>query len=585
MSLAQTKIDFEQLIDDRNNGVVALSGKWGTGKSHMWRQVKRESTNEAIKKALYVSLFGVKDIQQLKIRIIQSEIPESKLGRYAKEITSTVWGGSKKVLKSVHPAFAALDEIALLAIPGLLSNRMAVIDDMERKHANLGIDEIMGFIDEFTQIYGSRIVLILNSDQLEDKDKEVWNKLREKVIDHEISLETTPEEAFDIALQNVPSPHGQMIREAVKTCKVSNIRIIQKMIRVIGRLLSVRADLTDEVLKRVIPSTVLLAAIHYKGIQDGPDFDFVLKFNSMSYHVAKIGKKRAAAEETDEDRSAAQWNQLMDELNITGSDEYEELVAEFLKSGLLDSAKTMAILDRYSAEGETFALQAQSREFFEKSLWHPESTDADLLADAEALAASTHLLGVYDITALHSAMTEIPGGKAVADRMVADWLAHFRRNEPAEFNHDNFFKRELHPDIEAEFEALRARLNPLPSLFDACVYLIENSGWGSAQEAAMKASTPEAFEADILRLSGKDLKKFMLKFMDMHVHRQTYERHFGDASWNFVAACRSLCHANANPRRTKMIRLVFSESRMASLLDVHDVPQPPEEAAVVVPGA
>lgn len=43
-----------------------------------------------------------------------------------------------------------------------------------------------------------------------------------------------------------------------------------------NRVLENQANLSDVLLNRVVPSTVLLSAIHYKGIEDGPDFDFVL---------------------------------------------------------------------------------------------------------------------------------------------------------------------------------------------------------------------------------------------------------------------------------------------------------------------
>src|SRR5471030_1487399 len=103
MSLAATKLNFEQLIDDRDNGVIALSGKWGTGKSYMWRQVQKDSTNDAIKKALYVSLFGVKDIMQLKLRIVQSAIPDSKTGHVAREVASGAVRQLIKFAKGFNP--------------------------------------------------------------------------------------------------------------------------------------------------------------------------------------------------------------------------------------------------------------------------------------------------------------------------------------------------------------------------------------------------------------------------------------------------------------------------------------------------
>lgn len=170
----------------------------------MWREVQKASTNDAIKNALYVSLFGVKNILQLKMKIVQSAIPDSKDGPrrargHAERLARIV-----QILEDLAPWLRAIDEIALLAVLAILRKRVIVIDDIERKYAALSIDEVMGFIDEFTQVYGSRILLILNSDQLDDKA--MWDKLRERVIDHEIALETTPAEAFGIGIGEQPSP-------------------------------------------------------------------------------------------------------------------------------------------------------------------------------------------------------------------------------------------------------------------------------------------------------------------------------------------------------------------------------------------
>jgi hypothetical protein len=574
MSLAITKIHLEQLIDDRNNGVIALSGKWGTGKSHLWRAVRTDSTNDAIKKALYVSLFGVKDILQLKMKIVQSAVPDSAAGHSVRQVVTTVWKESSKFLKTLHPGFGALDEIALLAVPAILRNRMIVIDDIERKHAALSIEEVMGFIDEFTQIHGSRILLILNSDQLEDKG--MWDTLREKVIDHEIALDTTPEEAFEIAISNVPSPHARLIGESTATCEITNIRIIQKIIRVVDRLLSSRANLTDEVLRRVIPSTVLLSAIHYKGLQDGPNLGYVLKFNSMVYAMSNVGRRKPVGDETEDDRRAVKWNNLMDRLGISSSDEFEVQVAAFLKSGLLDLAKFNPLFDRYIAEKERFAVQAQVRTFFEKRMWHPECSEADLLVEATALTPNVRLLGGYEVTALSSAVAELPGGADLANRLVDDWLVDFKRHPPAELAYDNFFKQELHPAIKEEFDKLASQLNPTPTLFEASSHIVKHSGWGTPQTTALREATAATFETEIKQLSGDDLKLFIHHNIDLYINRATYESHFGDAMRNFVAACRAICYENSNPRLSRTIRLVFDGAKLASLLNVYDRPQPEE---------
>lgn len=72
MSLVTTKEQLVQLLVDEDNKVIALSGKWGTGKSFMWEQVKQASQDEKVRSALYASLFGASSVEQVKLKLIQS---------------------------------------------------------------------------------------------------------------------------------------------------------------------------------------------------------------------------------------------------------------------------------------------------------------------------------------------------------------------------------------------------------------------------------------------------------------------------------------------------------------------------------
>jgi hypothetical protein len=151
MTLKTTKDHLIQLLADPDNKVIALSGKWGTGKSHLWREVKAASKDIAVKDALYVSLFGLRDMNQIKLKVVQSALPKAETHSVAWEKVRVGVEGAKKVLTSLHKGFSALDELALLAVPSLLKDKVIVLDDIERKHDKLSVDEVLGFIDEFTQ--------------------------------------------------------------------------------------------------------------------------------------------------------------------------------------------------------------------------------------------------------------------------------------------------------------------------------------------------------------------------------------------------------------------------------------------------
>jgi Cdc6-like AAA superfamily ATPase len=75
VSLKKTKTQLIRLLGEADNNVIALSGKWGTGKTHLWNEVKDASTDDKITKALYVSLFGLSTVDQVKRKLIEAAIP------------------------------------------------------------------------------------------------------------------------------------------------------------------------------------------------------------------------------------------------------------------------------------------------------------------------------------------------------------------------------------------------------------------------------------------------------------------------------------------------------------------------------
>lgn len=573
MSLNTTKRHLVELLDDHGNKVIALSGKWGIGKSHLWRAVKADSTDEQVKAALYVSLFGLISMDQVKLKIVQSAIPKANENPSWWDQAKKGWGAASKVLEGFHKGFSALNEIALLAVPAILKDRVIVLDDIERKHEKLSVDEVMGFIDEFTQQHGARIVLILNSDQLADRG--VWDTLREKVIDQEVRLETSPAEAFGIAISIQSSIYSGNIKNTIETCGVTNIRIICKILKAVNRILGNRADLSDDVLSRVVPSTVLLAAIHYKGIEDGPDFDFVLKIGNPDLEDWK--KK---AEELDEPaKRRAKWRLLLQELGIYSCDEYEQLVIAFLQSGLFDVADVEKVIQRYASEADVMRARKLSQEFHEHVIWHYKMTEPELLTEAEELAQQAHLLDLYTVSSLHGLVSGLAGGSTVADAIVDKWIASYQSKNPDFSEVDNFFRQPIHPRIQAVLDELKAAAQAKTTVFDACEYVAKNSGWGHKQEVAMKSASVADFEATIKSLEVNDLRLFLCRFVDMCVHKGTYLSHFGSAMDHFIQACRNITTDPDQARLGALIKLLFKDAKIESELNLPEaVTQAAKEA-------
>ena len=161
MSLQKTKERLVHLLGQADNSVIALSGKWGTGKTHLWNEVKNASENEKVKKSLYVSLFGLSSVDQIKRKLIESAIPgvESHGGVF--DGIKNLFNAGVNAASQHYKAMAALKDLnVLLMAPVVLRDKLIVIDDIERKHKKLGIDEVLGFIDEYSTQFRVRYGLL-----------------------------------------------------------------------------------------------------------------------------------------------------------------------------------------------------------------------------------------------------------------------------------------------------------------------------------------------------------------------------------------------------------------------------------------
>lgn len=566
VSLKKTKDQLVKLLRQADNNVIALSGNWGTGKTHLWNEVKSESRDANVKNALYVSLFGLSSVDQFKRKLIETAIPgvESHGGLF--DGIKSLFGTGVKVLSTHYKALAALNELnVLLMAPVVLRGKVIVIDDIERKHEKLGIDEVLGFIDEYSKQHGSRFVLVLNDDQLSNKgdQEKLWATFREKVIDQEIRLSTTADEAFAIAIGIASSKYAEALKRASAACGLTNIRIVVKIIRASNLILAGR-DLEDAIQARVVPSIVLFCAIHYRGLVDGPDFKFALNAGNSDWAgFARDKNKEPTPAELREDR----WRILMHDLGIHGCDEFEKRLVEFLESGLFEAGSIEAVIAHYVAEKEAMEAREAAHKFLKRVFWDHRVDEAQLVAEAAAFPACAGLLDPFIATQLDSALTAMPGGAPIGAAIVDGWIEAFKASNPTTANDDNPFNNPQHPKIQAEFAAIKANAHANATVVDACMDIIQKNGWGTLQEVAMRRATAADFEAAIRGMADLDmLRHFMRRMIEMRLQRETYDPHFGTATERFVAACRDIANDAASPRLSGLIHRLFDGTALASEL-------------------
>lgn len=184
------------------------------------------------------------------------------------------------------------------------------------------------------------------------------------------------------------------------------------------------------------------------------------------------------------------------------------------------------------------------------------------------------MLDPFVASELDLALANLPGGAAIGQAIIDGWIAAFRGRKPKEVNDENPFNRPLHLAIKAEFAATNADAQARTTVLDACMHIIDNSGWGTMQEVVMKRATAADFELAIREMDLDKLRRFMRRMIEMRLQRQNYVPHFGSATERFVEACRAIANDAASPRLAGLIKRLLDGTVIASELE-----EPREAAA------
>lgn len=567
MSIEKTKEHLTKVLSDKGNKVIALSGKWGTGKTESWKSVKVESKDPQISGAIYASCFGLSNIDQIKLKLVEAALLIAEKNQQGYDSVKKAAKVALDVLGNVHKSFkslGALGDLATLMTPSLLKDKLIVLDDIERKHEKLSVDEILGFIDEFILRQGARFLLILNIDNL--ADKHVWEMLREKVIDVELNLETTAKEAIEKALEKTTSKYSKQIARAIVDCGVTNIRVARRVILATNRILDGHDDLNESVIGRVVPSTVLFSAIHYKGIEDGPDIDFVLGCG-LAYEVRKMYPKSGvkSEEESERDRREGRWNLILRNLGITSCDEYEELLKKYLVSGLFDNGEVSAIIERYISEADQANADEMRRKLVDDLTWNHRLPECERIQAAKDLTQVAHLLTPAPLSYACTLIDKLPGGKHISDQLVDKWITTFEKRDLSQFEEPTRLG-EFHPRIQDAFKSKINKVHSSLSISEACQHIEESSGWSDPQERALRNATVQMFEHAIKNVPIDELK-IIFKQMMMCVTNYSGRGHFfGNASDKFIQACKKIVSDNENPYLVELIELQFRVASVSGLL-------------------
>jgi hypothetical protein len=340
MTIEFTADEIARFLVSPDPEVICIKGRWGVGKTHHWNACLCEAhtANQiALGSYSYVSLFGIDSLDQLKYAIVENSVNSVKIGvepsletfqSNAEEVTKQIGRKGLSMLTSlpgIKNFAAAVQSVAVLSV----AKKIVCIDDLERKGAHLSIRDVLGLVAHLRERKQCKIALILNEGELQGTDREDFYRFSEKVIDATLEFAPTPEECAYIALTEESSVHRQL-HDYCTTLRISNIRVIRKIERMISRVQPLLQSYDGKVLDQAVQSlTVLGWSVYDKA--SAPTIEFLKATRAGDFFDREV--------RTSESDPEATWNALLNELMFTSIDEFDLLLLDGIEKGYFDEGE------------------------------------------------------------------------------------------------------------------------------------------------------------------------------------------------------------------------------------------------------
>ena len=211
--------EIENYIKEQEqNGALLVTGKWGSGKTYLMRQIERKLNQGPQYLMAVVSLFGIEDTNTLSKKVKEAvayaqtfnKAEKSGKGHIAKGVNIAKqlsekaaafgelfdFGKIKKIAKSANMLlsidihdFLPIEKEVYCIVAGeeqpVKKKLVLVFDDFER--CKIGVIDLLGIINTYVEDKRIKTIVIASEDNIEDEEN--YKTFKEKVVERTVKLD------------------------------------------------------------------------------------------------------------------------------------------------------------------------------------------------------------------------------------------------------------------------------------------------------------------------------------------------------------------------------------------------------------
>lgn len=331
-------------------------------------------------------------------------------------------------------------------------NQLICIDDLERKGEALRSVDVLGYISQLRDVRNCSVVLLLNDEQLEDKDE--FESYLEKVVDLYLRYEPTSEEIAHIAIpQKDGDLIGDMVRDNAITLGITNVRVIRKLLGLVRDIKPMLDEYSPAVMKSAAGSITLLGW-SYLQPDYGPPLDYLKGLSVLS------------PQKKDSEHDV-RWRDLMMKFGYTHTNDFDLLLLKGVQNGYFVKEE----IDKHAFELH-LAEETQKAETELRSIWNAffytfNKPIAPFLNQLyESYKRNVRLISLTNLAVIEKRFREAGDPRS---KELVDLYIDTKKDVPGAFEISNLFTfGEEEPDVGlvARLEEAASRQKPKMSVDD-----------------------------------------------------------------------------------------------------------------------
>jgi hypothetical protein len=214
-------------------------------------------------------------------------------------------------------------------------NQILCIDDLERK-GGISVKDVLGLISYLREQRSCKIVLLLNQTKLNEDEasKKDFDEYFEKTIDTRLVFAPSESEAVGIAIEG-KDDLSALIRENAIKLRISNIRVIKKIERLVRMVTPVVSDMPPKITEQVVHSLVMFGWRKFDTGAKPPPLDYL-----ATNPIERFMSRKSDGQEVSQDES--RWDTIIENYGFNNLDQSDLALSNFVENSVLDTDAILA---------------------------------------------------------------------------------------------------------------------------------------------------------------------------------------------------------------------------------------------------